>query len=188
MANDSQRLGEAFAATRGLKNRRMQICVIGDGEAEQEILTVARDIGRRVAAAGAVLITGGHGGVMEGACSGAAEAGGTCVGILRSDDLSQANSYCNVVIATGIGHARNVLNVLSSDAVIAIGGGAGTLSEICFAWIHGRPIFILQGYGGWSDRLDPEIPLGPGRPTPMIFCGSVDEIFVRLADFVNGRL
>jgi uncharacterized protein (TIGR00725 family) len=167
-----------FPPTRNI-GRHLQIAVIGDGEAEGNILKTAEDIGGWIAKAGAVLITGGHGGVMEAACRGAAANGGTCVGILRSGDLSRANTYCNVVIGTEIEHARNVLTVLSSDAVIAVGGGAGTLSEICFAWIHARPIFILRGFGGWSDRLD-EIPLDTRRSTAMHFYNSVDELFAAL--------
>jgi len=167
-------------------NRRLQIAVIGDGEAEENVLQVAEEVGGRIAKAGAVLITGGHGGVMEAACHGAAANGGTCVGILRSGDLSRANPYCNVVIGTEIEHARNVLTVLSSDAVIAIGGGAGTLSEICFAWIHARPIFILRGFGGWSDRLD-NAPLDTRRSSPMHFCDSVDELFAALGPLIQSK-
>ena len=117
---------------------------------------------------------------MEAACRGAAANGGTCVGIIRSGDLSRANRYCDIVIGTEIEHARNVLTVLSSDAVIAIGGGAGTLSEICFAWIHARPLFILRGFGGWSDRLD-DTPLDMRRSAPIHFFDSVDALFTALA-------
>jgi uncharacterized protein (TIGR00725 family) len=166
--------------------RRLQIAVIGDGEAEGDILRIAEEIGARIANAGAVLITGGHGGVMEAACRGAAASGGTCVGILRSGDLSKANAYCNVVIGTEIEHARNVLTILSGDAVIAVGGGAGTLSEICFAWIHNRPIFVLRGFGGWSDRLD-DAPLDSRRSTPMQFFNSVDDLFTTLVAQVKAR-
>jgi len=160
--------------------RRVQIVVIGDGEASPHVLEVAEEIGARIARTGAVLITGGHAGVMEAACRGAAANGGTCVGIIRSGDLSRANRYCDIVIGTEIEHARNVLTVLSSDAVIAIGGGAGTLSEICFAWIHARPLFILRGFGGWSDRLD-DTPLDMRRSAPIHFFDSVDALFTALA-------
>jgi len=164
--------------------RKLQIAVIGDGEAEENVLRVAEQVGSRIAELGAVLITGGHGGVMEAACRGAASRGGICVGILRSGRLSDANRYCNVVIGTEIEHARNVLTVLSSDAVITIGGGAGTLSEICFAWIHGRPLFILRGFGGWSDRLENE-PLDRRRTSPMFFFESIDELFAALTSFLS---
>jgi uncharacterized protein (TIGR00725 family) len=160
--------------------RRPQVAVIGDGEVDdRRILEIAENIGRRIAEMGATLITGGHGGVMEAACRGAVSVGGTTVGILRSGDLSKANPYCSIVIGTEIEHARNVLNVLSSDAVIAIGGGAGTLSEICFAWIHERPIIILRGFGGWSDRLE-DAPLDTRRSSYICFCNSVDDVFTKL--------
>ncbi|MBV8809788.1 MAG: hypothetical protein JO033_14030 [Acidobacteriaceae bacterium] len=105
---------------RVLDRRRVQIAVIGDGEGEGEILRAAEELGARIARAGAVLVTGGHGGVMEAAAKGAVQNGGTAVGILRSGDLSTANPYCTIVIGTDIGHARNVLIVLSSDAVIPL--------------------------------------------------------------------
>jgi uncharacterized protein (TIGR00725 family) len=163
-------------------HRRAQIALIGDGDASGAILQVAEEVGGRIAAAGAVLVTGGHGGVMEAACRGASAKGGTSVGILRSGDLSRANPFCDVIIGTEIEHARNVLTVLSSDAVIAIGGGAGTLSEIRFSWIHARPLFILRGYGGWSDRLS-DLPLDQRRSSNMQFCSSVDELFGSLSLF-----
>jgi len=181
MTNEGNAATDPFVR---VTNRRIQIAVIGDGEAEGNILQIAEEVGGWIAKAGAVLITGGHGGVMEAACRGATAIGGICVGILRSGDLSKANAYCNVVIGTEIEHARNVLTVLSSDVVVAVGGGAGTLSEICFAWIHGRPIFILRGFGGWSDRLD-NIPLDKRRSTPMHFCDSVNELFAALDRFMQ---
>jgi hypothetical protein len=88
------------------------------------------------------------------------------------------------VIGTEVGHARNVINVLSSDAVIAIGGGAGTLSEICFAWIHTRPIFILRGFGGWSDRLGDK-PLDARREAPIFRCDSVSDLFKELEHWIS---
>ena len=180
--NDSQTSTDPSAAP---ARRRRQIAVIGDGEAGELIEKTAEDIGGRIAEFDAVLITGGHGGVMEAACRGAAMKGGTCVGIIRSGDLSRANRHCNVVIGTELEHARNVLTVLSSDAVIAIGGGAGTLSEICFAWIHNRPIFILRGYGGWSDRLNNSTELDKRRSTHMCSYESVDELFDGMAAYMK---
>jgi uncharacterized protein (TIGR00725 family) len=68
-------------------------------------------------------------------------------------DAKSANPWCDIVLPTGLGHARNVLTALAGDFIVAVGGGAGTLSELCFGWVHGRPIYVLQGSGGWSDRL-----------------------------------
>lgn len=133
--------------------RAWQAAVIGDSDPAPEVVAAAEQVGRMLARLGVTVITGGLGGVMEGASRGAREAGGLVVGIVPSDRLEQANPWCHVVIPTGMGHARNVVTVLAGDFVIAVGGGAGTLSEICFAWIHRRPILTLAGCGGWSDRL-----------------------------------
>jgi uncharacterized protein (TIGR00725 family) len=122
----------------------MQIAVIGAADATADEYAVARDVGRRIAGH-AILICGGMGGVMEAACRGAQEDGGTTVGILP--DTGNGNCYLDVIIRTGLGHARNVLVVQSADAVIAIGGSHGTLSEIALALKVQRPVF---GLGTWD--------------------------------------
>jgi uncharacterized protein (TIGR00725 family) len=106
---------------------------------------------------GITVITGGGGGAMEAACRGAANAGGTTVGILPSSETNDANPWCSVVIPTGLGHARNVVNVLSGDFVVALGSSAGTFSEVCFAWIHGRPILTVKGFDRWLERTGSEL-------------------------------
>lgn len=123
----------------------MQIAVIGRGDAGPGDCGAAYTAGRLVAGRGAVLVCGGLGGVMEAACRGAREAGGTTVGILPGTD--GGNPHLSVTIRTGLGTARNALVVLSADAVIAIGGKYGTLSEIAFALKSGRPVF---GVGTWN--------------------------------------
>jgi uncharacterized protein (TIGR00725 family) len=94
-----------------------------------------------------VLVTGGLGGVMEAACRGAREAGGTTIGILPGSDRSAANAYVGIAIPTGLGEARNALVVRAADALIAIGGGYGTLSEIAFALKAGKRVV---GLGTWD--------------------------------------
>jgi uncharacterized protein (TIGR00725 family) len=113
------------------------------GAAEQAL---AEEIGRLVARAGATLVCGGLGGIMEAAARGAKEAGGTTIGILPGHDRAAANRYLDHVLTTGMGHARNLAVVSSGDAVIAIGGGYGTLSEIGLAAKIGRPVVILTGW------------------------------------------
>ncbi|MFH1833442.1 MAG: TIGR00725 family protein [bacterium] len=103
-------------------------------------------VGRRVAREGATLVCGGLGGVMEAAARGAQEAGGTTIGILPGHDRADANPYIDHAITTGIGHARNLAVVSSGDAVIAVGGSFGTLSEIGLAAKLGRPVIILAGW------------------------------------------
>ena len=93
-----------------------------------------------------MVVCGGLTGVMEGVSRGAAQAGGTVIGIVPSSEREQANPFCTYVVATGIGHARNLAVVSSGDAVIAIGGEWGTLSEIAFARELGRPVVALQSW------------------------------------------
>lgn len=132
--------------------RRPQATVIGDSDAPPELCSIAEQIGEMLARLGITVVTGGRGGVMEAACRGAARAGGTTVGILPSSEMSDANQWCSVVIPTGLGHARNVVNVLGGDFVIALGSSAGTLSEVCFAWIHGKRILTVTGCDSWMEQ------------------------------------
>jgi uncharacterized protein (TIGR00725 family) len=127
--------------------RSPQVAVSGGGsDPGPAALEAAEEVGRGLAEAGVVLVCGGLGGVMEAAARGAAEAGGEVIGILPGDDPGKANEYCTRVVATGIGHARNLAVVASADAVIAIAGEWGTLSEIAFARRLGRPVVTL---GSW---------------------------------------
>lgn len=134
-------------------SRAPQVAVIGDSRAARPLLRSAEAIGAAIAGLGATLITGGRGGVMAAASRGARRAGGTVIGIVPGVALDEANRWCSVVVPTGLGHARNVLTALAGDVVVAVGGGAGTLSEIAFAWMHGRPIVVVAGSGGWADAL-----------------------------------
>ena len=133
--------------------RFAQAALVGDSDAPAHVLALAERAGEMLARHSVTLVTGGRGGVMEAAARGAARAGGLTVGITPDTDADAANPWCGVVIPTGLGHARNVLTALAGDFVVAVGGGAGTLSELCFGWIHGRTIYLLQGSGGWCDRL-----------------------------------
>jgi uncharacterized protein (TIGR00725 family) len=126
--------------------RRRQISVVGGGERSDELLGQAEAVGRGIAEAGALLICGGRGGVMEAASRGAVEAGGTVIGVLPTLSTADANQYVSHAIATGIGEARNLAVVASGEAVIAIGGGWGTLSEIAYARKLGRPVVAIQSW------------------------------------------
>lgn len=120
----------------------MQIAVIGRGDCSAEEYEAAETIGYLIAGNRETVCCGGLGGVMEAACRGAKEAGGTAVGILP--DTGDGNPYLDLVIRTGMGQARNVILVNSADAVIAVGGGYGTLSEIAIALKTGKPVFGLS--------------------------------------------
>ncbi len=124
----------------------LQIGVIGAGNAEEGVLSIAYAVGEKIARAGAVLISGGLGGVMEAAARGARETGGLTVGILPGPDRSAANSSIQISIPTDMGHARNAVVVHASDALIAVGGEYGTLSEIALALKMGKPVVGLQSW------------------------------------------
>ncbi len=123
------------------------IAVIGTAENSAEALKTAEEVGRQIAKKGWTLISGGLGGVMEAASRGAAEAGGVVVGILPQGDTKAANPHVHIPIATNMGHARNMVIVHSADAVIAVGGGYGTLSEIAVGLKLGKPVFTI---GSWD--------------------------------------
>jgi uncharacterized protein (TIGR00725 family) len=125
---------------------RLYVSFIGGGRATASQYRLAGEVGRMIAGMGAVLVCGGLGGTMEAAARGAKEAGGTTLGILPGHDRSQGNPYLDYVVTTGIGHARNVAVVSSGDAVVAVGGEFGTLSEIGLARKIGRPVVILEGW------------------------------------------
>jgi uncharacterized protein (TIGR00725 family) len=140
--------------------RRAQVLVIGDSDAAPDQLRLAEAVGALIARLGLTLVSGGRGGVMEAASRGAAAAGGTTVSIVPSTRMDDATPWSTVVIPTGLGHARNAITALAGDVVVVIGGGAGTLSEIALAWIHGRPILTMADSGGWADMAAAHPPDG----------------------------
>ncbi len=108
---------------------------------------LAYETGVEIAKSGAILITGGLGGVMKAASHGAHDAGGLTVGIIPQDKASAANEFCDIVIPTGMGHTRDFLTALSADGVIIIGGGSGTLTEVCASYVHKKPMAALKNSG-----------------------------------------
>ncbi|MBI2953232.1 MAG: TIGR00725 family protein [Chloroflexi bacterium] len=122
----------------------MYIGVVGDGMCPPEVAEAAEKVGAELARRGCVVVCGGLGGVMEAACRGAKQAGGLTVGILPGNDRRAANPFVDVAIVTGLGELRNGLVVKSSEAIIAVGGRYGTLSEIALALKLGRPVVGLD--------------------------------------------
>jgi len=122
------------------------IAVVGAGSAAPDVLAQAEEAGAAIAGGGHVLVCGGTGGVMEAACRGAKSRLGTTVGLLPGLDREDANGWVDVAIPTGMGEMRNALIVRSADAVVAVGGGWGTLSEIAFARKTGKPVVGV----GWE--------------------------------------
>jgi len=125
----------------------MYLAVVGPGEATESEQAAAEEVGRAAATAGAVVLTGGHGGVMAAASRGASEAGGLTVGLLPGHDRHAANQWVEVAIPTGLGELRNGLIVRAADALIAVGGAYGTLSEVALALKTGVPVV---GLGTWE--------------------------------------
>ena len=128
-------------------SRTPYVAVVGPGDASPDELHRAEEIGAGLADAGAVVVTGGLGGVMEAACRGARSRRGRTVGILPGDDRGAANGWVEIAIATGMGELRNGLVVRAADALVAVGGGHGTLSEVALALKLGRPVV---GLGTWE--------------------------------------
>jgi uncharacterized protein (TIGR00725 family) len=142
---------------------RPYIAVIGAGSCDETEAALAEEVGRLLGRAGALVVCGGLGGVMEAACRGAKGAAGVTLGLLPGLDRADANTWVDVAVPTGLGEARNVLVGRTADAVIAIGGEFGTLSEIGFALKTGKPVV---GLGTWDL---------PRRPDAIVRASSAAE-------------
>ena len=130
--------------------KKRQILVIGHNTngCTPEHEKVAYDVGVEIAKSNSVLITGGLGGVMTAASRGAKDANGLTVGIIPQADASEANEFCDIVIPTGMGLTRDFLNALTADGVIIVGGGSGTLSETCAAYMNKKPMVAVRNLNG----------------------------------------
>lgn len=125
--------------------RKPIIGVIGASQPSFAGLRMAETVGREIALRGAMLVCGGLGGVMEAAAKGAVEAGGEVIGLLPGPDTLSANPYVTIAVPTNMGHARNVIIAHTAEALIAVEGGHGTLSEAAIACKLGKPVFVLPG-------------------------------------------
>jgi uncharacterized protein (TIGR00725 family) len=130
------------------------IGVIGGGEVPPQVANIAEEVGKEIARRGAVLVCGGLGGVMEAACRGASREGGLTIGILPGESRQAANPYVKIPIVTGIGYARNVAVVKSAQAIIAVDGSYGTLTEIAHALQSGIPVI---GLDTWSLSINGKV-------------------------------
>ena len=124
--------------------KRIRIAVIGGSRPGRQALDTAFEVGRIIARSGAVVVCGGLGGVMEAAARGAREEGGLVVGIVPGNSPADANPWVDIPIATGLGYTRNSLVVMNADAIIAVDGEYGTLSEIAHGLIHGKKVVGLR--------------------------------------------
>jgi uncharacterized protein (TIGR00725 family) len=132
-----------------------RIGVIGQsGELTPEIQQLAYEVGKEIALKGCILLTGGTNGVMEYASKGAKEANGLVVGILPGDTIEKANAFIDIPITTGLSFDyRSMILVHSSDALIMVGGGNGTLGELSTAYLNLKPVIILEPSGGWASKV-----------------------------------
>ncbi|MFP4363471.1 MAG: hypothetical protein ACLFR1_06335 [Spirochaetia bacterium] len=133
--------------------RKFQVSIIGSSYEIDAEIECAKQIGSYVAQNSWIGIHGGRGGVMRGFAQGIAENNGTSIAILPGDNPEGANEFSSIVIPAAIGHARNSLTGIAGDAIVVIGGGAGTLSEVCFAWIHNKPIVACAWLKGTSKNV-----------------------------------
>lgn len=162
------------------KNVRL-IGVIGPSEfhCTKEIYDFGFELGKMIADMGYFLVCGGLGGIMEAACKGANSSDkylpGKTIGIVPMSDKSRANEYCDIVIPTGLGFARNILVANSADIIIAVAGGSGTLSEIAFAWQMNRPIICYDRFEGWASELA-DRKLDNRRDKAILKASSLNEI------------
>jgi hypothetical protein len=154
-----------------MSDRPLHIAVCGPHEATGQEVAWAEEIGRRLAEAGAVVVCGGYGGVMDAVARGAAAAGGTVIGILSGSDRRGSSDHLTAVLPTGMGEARNAIIVRSADSVIAVSGEYGTLSEMGLALKMGRPVVGLETW-----RLSK-----PGREGDPVVRAETPEDAVRLA-------
>jgi uncharacterized protein (TIGR00725 family) len=130
---------------------RRYVAVIGGSDVDGDVAAAAEEVGRRLAEAGVVVVTGGRSGVSEAVSKGATEAGGITIGLLPGTDRSEANPYLTFALSTGMGDIRNALVAMNGDVVIALDGAYGTLSEIAHALLDGKTVV---GLGAWELRRD----------------------------------
>lgn len=149
--------------------RKFQIAVIGYNKdnCTDEATKLALQVGREIARSGSILICGGLGGVMEAACKGAKENNGTTVGIIPQQEFSFANKFCDIVICTGMGFARDLLVATSADGIIAVGGGVGTLLELAVGYMIKKTMVVISGSGGVSESYAGQF-LDGRKLTPLI--------------------
>ena len=166
--------------------RPWRIAVCAPGDASEAELAAAEAVGGLLAARGCTLVCGGLGGAMAAACRGAKAAGGTTIGILPGYDEKAANPWVDHVVCTGLGQARNAVVAATGHALIAVGGGFGTLSEIALGLRLGRPVVLL---GGWAPTLAaPDARAATDRlgRTPAVASSPIEAVDLALAALTGG--
>ncbi len=159
--------------------RARQVCVLGSAEPGSAAYELAGAAGELLAQSGITLVSGCGSPATRVAAERALAAGGLVVSIVPSDDIGLKDWPCSVLIPCGMGDARNLLMALAGDACLVIGGRAGTISEVCLAWLHHRPLLPLTGCGGWSDGLERNPPDERGN-SKILSWNSIDALRTNL--------
>ena len=160
-------------------NRRPQVCILGSAEPGSSAYALAGEAGTLLAKLGVTVVSGCGSPATRVAAERAIASGGLVVSIIPPDEMPAKDWPATVVIPSGMGDARNLLMALAGDACIVIGGRAGTISEVCLAWLHKRPLLPLVGHGGWSDSL-PSNPPDERRNSAILPWGSTAELEANL--------
>ena len=161
--------------------RARQVCVLGSAEPGSAAYEMAAAAGELLARCGLTVVSGCGSPATRIAAERALAAGGLVVSIVPSDDIGLKDWPCTVLIPCGMGDARNLLMALAGDACLIIGGRAGTISEVCLAWLHHRPLLPLTGCGGWSDGLE-QNPPDERRNSPILSWSSIEELRKNLSE------
>lgn len=159
--------------------RRPQVCVLGSAEPGTQAHELAGAAGERLARLGITVVSGCGSPATRVAAERAVAAGGEVLSIIPPGEMPAADWPATVVVPCGMGDARNLLMALAGDACIVIGGRAGTISEVCLAWLHKRPLLPLVGHGGWSHEL-PRHPPDERKNSPILPWSDVDELVTQL--------
>ncbi len=159
--------------------RRPQIAILGSAEPGSRAYDLAGEAGEFLAKERITVVSGCGSPATRYAAERALAAGGQVLSIIPSDDIHTENWPCTVLIPCGMGDARNLMMALAGHACIVIGGRAGTISEVCLAWLHKRPLLPLTGCGGWSDTLEKNPP-DERKNSPILPWGSVAELATQL--------
>jgi uncharacterized protein (TIGR00725 family) len=160
-------------------SRPRQVCILGSAEPGSRAFALAGEAGELLARLGITVVSGCGSPATRVAAERAMAAGGLVVSIVPSDDITMPDWPCRVLIPCGMGDARNLLMALAGDACLVIGGRAGTISEVCLAWLHHRPLLPLTGCGGWSDQLE-QNPPDERRNSPILPWSSTTSLEAQL--------
>jgi len=160
-------------------NRRPQVCVLGSADPGSRAYDLAGQAGALLARLGVTVVSGCGSPATKVAAERAIESGGLVLSIIPPDQMPPPDWPATVVVPCGMGDARNLLMALAGDACIVIGGRAGTISEVCLAWLHKRPLLPLVGCGGWSDTL-PSNPPDARQNSPILPWDSTAALEIQL--------